>query len=145
MILVRDYPFHSLPWNSLSPAITYSRRHIWTQTSLETEQMSTLILDVIWLYHAVTPWSWLKLCLSQPLCCAPLSVNVVTYPSATTLAFQNPTSVPRYRESRFTSSAYVMNCARTGMYYALSSIAYYFNRELFSYTPSDTVSTCINA
>lgn len=37
----------------------------------------------------------------------PLSDYVVTYPSATTLDFQNPTSVPEYRESRLASSANV--------------------------------------
>lgn len=37
----------------------------------------------------------------------PLSDYVVTYPSATTLDFQNPTSVLEYRESRTASSANV--------------------------------------
>lgn len=37
----------------------------------------------------------------------PLSDYVVTYPSATTLDFQNPTSVPEDRESRLASSANV--------------------------------------
>lgn len=34
----------------------------------------------------------------------PLSDYVVTYPSATTLAFQNPTTVAEYRESTLASS-----------------------------------------
>lgn len=30
VITMCEYLFQSLPWNSLSPALTYNRRHIWT-------------------------------------------------------------------------------------------------------------------
>ena len=107
--LQRDYLLQSLPWTnvSLSPCVNIQPSPCLDLNITVNRGDVNVYFEAVSLHRSTRPSRWHKLCHLQPLCSHLLSVFVVTYPSATTLDVQNPTSVPNYRESSLGSSVNV--------------------------------------
>lgn len=106
-LLQRDYLLQSLPWTSLSPCVNIQASPCLDLNITVNRGDVNVYFEAVSLHRSTSPSRLHILCLLQPLCSHSLSVYVVTYPSATTLDVQNPTSVPNYRENSLGSSVNV--------------------------------------
>lgn len=93
-LLACEYLVKSLLWNSQSPAITYNRRHIGLKYHYKHRECQRLFRCclVVAQYGSLTQRQIKAFTAAFTYL---LSVYMVTYPSATTLDFQNPTKVSR--------------------------------------------------